>query len=150
MRNFTISGHPSNQTVVDGQTATFTASVDRGSGVNVNYQWYKGGVAVQGATNATYSFAASRSDHNDTVYVRVSNGTGAINSNSARVYVQYQPVVGNLSPQTVGVGQTISFNYSRTGNPATYTYQWQKDGANIPGATNRSLGITADANSGGS
>src|SRR5580658_8211489 len=48
----TVTG-PASQTVMVGQTATFTVTAS-GSGP-LTYQWYKNGVAISGATSSTYT-----------------------------------------------------------------------------------------------
>src|ERR1035441_2779505 len=49
----TIVTQPGNQSVPTGQAATFTV-VASGTGP-LNYQWEKNGVAISGATTATYT-----------------------------------------------------------------------------------------------
>jgi len=51
-------------------------------------------------------------------------------------YVQNQPpqIVTQPAAQTAGVGQTATFSVSATGTPPL-SFQWQKNGANIAGAT---------------
>src|SRR5580700_5829844 len=48
--------------------------------------------------------------------------------------------------QTVNVGQTATFSVSATG-AMPLTYQWQKNGANIPGATSASYTTPATTSS---
>ena len=43
--------------------------------------------------------------------------------------------------QTVTAGTTVTFSTGASGTPAP-TFQWRKDGANLPGATNASLVLT--------
>jgi hypothetical protein len=75
-----ITTQPTNLSVRVRSTATFSV-VATGS-APLSYQWYKNGVAVTGATAATYSFVTSRSDNNASIYVRVRNQLGSVNSNT--------------------------------------------------------------------
>jgi autotransporter-associated beta strand protein len=68
---------PTNLTVAAGLTASFSGLA---SGTpNIRYQWYKNGVAVLNATNATYSFTAATADNNATIYLVASNTVSAVN-----------------------------------------------------------------------
>jgi len=51
---------------------------------------------------------------------------------------------GKAPPQTVEVSQPVTFSATVTGS-APRTYQWQKDGADIPGATGKTYAIAAAA-----
>src|ERR1700757_2262056 len=48
----TITTQPANQTVVAGQTVTFTVVA---TGSALSYQWNKNGAAISGGTSSTYS-----------------------------------------------------------------------------------------------
>src|ERR1700730_17656314 len=48
---------PANQTVMVGQTATFSVTAS-GTGP-LSYQWFKNGVAISGATSSTYTTPAT-------------------------------------------------------------------------------------------
>jgi hypothetical protein len=75
-----ITTQPTSLTVQVRSTATF--SVVATGTAPLSYQWYKNGVAVTGATAATYSFVTARSDNNASLYVRVMNQLGSVNSNT--------------------------------------------------------------------
>jgi hypothetical protein len=75
-----ITTQPTSLTVQVRSTATF--SVVATGTAPLSYQWYKNGVPVTGATAATYSFVTARSDNNASIYVRVRNQLGAVNSNT--------------------------------------------------------------------
>ena len=67
------------------------------------------------------------------------NSAGTATSNPATLTVNVVPVF-TTQPQSVPafVGSTISFTAAATSS-TTITYQWQKDGINIPGATSPTL-----------
>src|SRR5437016_11435346 len=59
-------------------------------------------------------------------------GSGSVNGGAIAPYINTQ-----LANQTVSVGQTATFSVGAAGTPPL-TYQWQKNGADIPGATSSS------------
>ncbi|MBK7292517.1 MAG: hypothetical protein IPI84_01650 [Holophagaceae bacterium] len=81
-----ITTQPVGITVSAGATATF--SVVAAGTAPLSYQWFRNGVAITGATQAAYSFTASRNDNGATFKVRVENQAGAVTSNSAILRVR--------------------------------------------------------------
>lgn len=82
----TVTG-PTSQTVMVGQTATFTVTAS-GSGP-LTYQWYKNGVAITGATSNTYTTPGTVAGDNGAVFtVVVSNAAGSVTSVGATLTVQ--------------------------------------------------------------
>jgi len=74
-----ISTQPVSQSVIAGQTATF--SVAAASTVPVSYQWLKNGAAISGATSPIYTTpATTASDEGAQFTVTVTNSTGSITS----------------------------------------------------------------------
>src|SRR2546429_682866 len=59
-------------------------------------------------------------------------GSGSVNGGAIAPYINIQP-----ANQTVSVGQTAIFSGGAAGTPPL-TYQWQKNGVDIPGATSSS------------
>ena len=132
-----ITTSPTNQTVTAGQTATFTA-VAAGT-APLSYQWQKNGANIAGATAASYTTpVTTTSDSGSTFGVVVSNTVGTVTSATATLTVSAAPVGPSIttSPtnQTVTAGQTATFTAVAAGT-APLSYQWQKNGANIAGAT---------------
>ncbi len=133
----TITTQPVNQTVTAGQTATFTATAT--GTAPLSYQWQKNGANISGATSSSYTTpAATTSDSGSTFGVVVSNSAGTVTSNAATLTVNPAPVAPTITTQptnhTVTAGQTATFTVTATGT-APLSYQWQKNGANIAGAT---------------
>jgi hypothetical protein len=132
-----ITTQPSNQTVTAGQTATF--SVTATGSAPLSYQWKKNGTAIAGATGATYVTPATViGDNASTFLVVVSNSVGSQTSSAATLTVSAvaaAPVITvQPSNQSVTVGQTATFSVTATGS-APLSYQWQKNGTAIAGAT---------------
>ena len=72
----TVASAPANQTVITGQTATFSVSAT--SSVALSYQWQKNGVDIPGATAATYrTSTVDTSADNAQFAVRITASTTA-------------------------------------------------------------------------
>jgi hypothetical protein len=136
----TITKQPVSQTVAAGQTATF--SVVATGTTPLSYQWLKNGANIAGATLSSYATpVTTAADGGSTFNVVVSNTAGTTTSNTATLTVNAAPVAPTITTQpanqTVTAGQTATFSVVATGT-APLSYQWQKNGANIAGATSSS------------
>jgi len=133
-----VATQPANQTVTVGQSATF--SVTASGTAPLTYQWQKNTTNITGAAASSYTTpATSTADNGAQFRVVVTNSAGNATSNSATLTVSSP---SNAAPkittqpanQTVTVGQAATFTVVASGMPAP-TYQWQKNGTNIGGAT---------------
>lgn len=134
-----ITTQPQSQTVVAGQTATFTVAATSGSAMT--YQWFKDAQPIAGATNATLSLANVQSANAGSYTVTVTNTTGPTASNAATLTVVTPAAPSITTPpqsQTVLEGQSATFTVVASGSP-TLTYQWKKGSAAIAGATTSTL-----------
>ena len=141
-----------NVTVTAGQTATF--SVSASGTAPLSYQWRKNTTNISGATAASYTTPATTAPDNGAKFdVVVSNGAGSATSNQAILTVNAAPVAPTITTQpanqTVAAGQTATFSVVASGT-APLTYQWQKNGSAISGATATSYTtpVTTTADSG--
>jgi lysophospholipase L1-like esterase len=131
-----ITTPPANQTVTAGQSATF--SVVANGTAPLSYQWQKNGANISGANAASYvTPATTTADNGSTFDVIVSNSVGSVTSSSATLTVGAAAVPPSITTppanQTVTSGQSATFSVVATGT-APLSYQWRKNGANIPGA----------------
>ncbi len=135
-----ITTQPVNQTIIAGNAVTFIAAAS-GSPAPT-YQWQKNGVAISGATSSTYTIASVASGDAGSYTVVAANSVGSATSNSATLTVQLVPVF-STQPQSLPafVGATINFTAVATSSTAI-TYQWQKNGINIPSATGPTLSLS--------
>jgi hypothetical protein len=86
-RPFSVTVSPTLVTLAVGQSRTFTCSVLGGTSP-FSYQWYLNGIAVPGATEASWTFTPSYGSY--TVYVKVTDSAGA-QATSNRVLVRVTP-----------------------------------------------------------
>src|SRR5437879_4276730 len=144
-----IAAQPTSQTVMAGQTATFTvAATGRGP---LKYQWQRNGAAISSATSSSYTTpATTNSDNGAQFTVLVSNTIGTAVSSAATLTVNGAPlapsVVTQPTSQTVTAGQTALFSVAATGT-GPLTYQWRKNSVAITGATSSTYTTPATASS---
>lgn len=81
----TVSAQPSAVSVVSGQNANFSVTVN-GSGP-FTYQWLKNGNAITGATASSYSAPVTMGDTGSQFSVVVTNSVGNVSSNAAALTV---------------------------------------------------------------
>ena len=87
-----ITGHPANQTVLQGQPATFTVTAT--GGAPLSYQWQRNQAAINGATSSSYTIpSAAISDSGAKFRCVVTNASGSATSNEATLTVQALPPV---------------------------------------------------------
>jgi hypothetical protein len=142
-----ISTQPTAQTACVGQPATFTVAA---TGTGLTYQWRKGGVNIAGATTASYTIptvATGDAGNYDVVVSGTCNPSRT--SNAVALTVRDLPAItSHPTAVTVCAGQPASFTVSATGSGLTY--QWRRNGTNIPGATSStySIGSASSLNAG--
>ncbi len=137
-----IVNQPTNLSLALGRSASFTVTI---TGTSPNYQWYKGtpgsGVAVSGATNATFTINSTVMTDAGTYYVVVSNRVGSATSTGAILHIQEPNQI--LMPMNF----TWKFNTNAVNIPGFYTNgfndsSWPSgpgafcpDGENLSGGT---------------
>jgi hypothetical protein len=123
--------------------AVLSLSVTASGTAPITYQWRRNGVAISGATSASYTVASVAAADAGSYDVIVSNVVGGVTSPSATVTVSApvavtaQPVGGSVNP---GAGKTFSVTASGT---APIAYQWRRNGVDIAGATSAAYTIDA-------
>jgi NHL repeat len=128
-----IATQPANASVTDGQSGSFT--VTAGGSAPFSYQWHRNGVAIAGATSATYTIPAVSyaRDTGAQFNVFVTNNASTVSSGEATLTVI--PVAPTMTSapqsQTLTAGATASFSATASGT-TPLTYQWNKNGVPIP------------------
>jgi len=131
---FSITQQPSDASVIEGATASFSTGV---SGVGISYQWYDvtggGFVALPGQTGTNLIFTAQASQDQHKYEMVVSAGLTSVTSSIVTLTVQSSAplITSDLPPELlVYTGATIKLPVTVVGT-APLTYQWQKNGANL-------------------
>jgi|GEM_PF-3690942 len=126
----TITAQPASTTVCEGSSVTFTVA---STGTVSSYQWYRNDVVLAGATSSSYNVLAFSSNNGDKYKVMILDPCGNVQSSEATLTVNLKPVI-TTSPanatKCIGEGHSFSVVATNVG-----TYQWQKNGVNIAGAT---------------
>jgi hypothetical protein len=133
-----ITTQPVSQAVCAGSGATFTVTA---TGTNITYQWRKAGVDISGAISSSYTIAnVAGSDAANYDVIITGTCTPSATSSSVALVVNQAPTI-TIQPisQTVFAGAGVTFTTVATGTGLSY--QWRKDGFNIPGATAASYTI---------
>jgi len=135
-----IVTQPVSKTVKQYSSVTF--SVVATSSVAMSYQWKKDGVAISGATHASYTLSSAPISKSGNYSVVVKNVFGSTTSNTAKLVVTDAPKITKQPiGQTVTVGSTVSLVAAVSASPAP-TYQWKRNGVAISGATSATLTLT--------
>ncbi len=138
-----IISHPANLAVTVGESATFSVTA---SGFEpFTYQWKRGKSTIAGATSSVYTIPVTvLTDSGMKFRCAVSNSHGAVLSNEATLIVRngVPAIVVQPQSQTVDEGQTVTMAASVSGSQPLL-YRWQRNRANITGATNASYEFAA-------
>ena len=132
---------PTDQTLVQGSNATFTASV---SGLPLpTLQWLANGTNVPGATSSSLIVSNVQYSQNGHAYSLVASNSAGQATNSATLFVLVPPAI---SQQPTNLAVTVSspavFSVTASGVPAV-KYQWRKNGSPIANATNATYTISS-------
>ena len=140
-----ITEQPQSRTVIGGIQASFSVTAS-GSG-DFTYQWRFMGTPILAATNRIYSISKTQSNDAGNYDVVVQNSSGTVISSTAVLKVIVAP---SITRQPVSLkltaGTDLSFTVEVSGT-APLSYQWQRNGQNIAGATS-SIYKIANAQSG--
>ncbi|NMP36710.1 MAG: hypothetical protein GX051_01080 [Clostridiales bacterium] len=146
----TVSITMSGLSPVVGQTVTANTENVTPSGASLAYQWYRGSVAISGATSKTYIVAPE--DYNNKLKVSVTaNGrgyTGELTSAQTFFGVGAATLGGTVSISGIlAVGKTLTAqteNITPSGITA-FNYQWYRGDTKINGATTKTyVPVAAD------
>ena len=130
-----------------GQTLTTTTGTWTGTPTpTYAYQWQRAGANISGATGSTYTLVSADVGSAIRCVVTATNTAGSASANSnatssvAADNTPFKPV-NTVLPEISGlavIGNILTVTTGTwTGNPSsiTYTYQWQRLGVDISGAT---------------
>lgn len=130
---------PTNAAVTNGANATFTVTVS--GSAPFTFQWSKDGNpladggTISGSSSNVLRLTGVTAGDVGSYSVSVANTVRTTNSASASLNVIVAPTIDvPPSPVAVVAGSSASFSVVASGT-APFSYQWRKDGVNIPGAT---------------
>jgi sugar lactone lactonase YvrE len=133
----TINGQAQNQTVAQGQNATFM--VNASGSTPLYYQWLFNGANLPGATDSTYTRFSAQPADAGAYSVIVSNSVDVAVSSNANLTVIVPPII-SVQPtnQLITISNSVTFavGVSQGTSPS---YQWLKNGSPIGGATQSSF-----------
>ena len=138
-------------TICTGTSIIFTPTPTNG-GASPSYQWQKNGTTIAGASTASYSTTTAANGDKFSV-VMTSNATCAspLTATSSQVNITVNPtlvpdVTINASATTICIGTNVTFTSTPTNGGTSPSYQWQKNGTNVAGASTSSYSTTAATN----
>jgi Calx-beta domain len=142
-----ITLQPVNTTNAVGTPATLTAAATTTTTVT-NYQWFRNGVAIVGATNASYSVASVAVANYGSYRVEVSDGSYTTVSSTAVISSPGLSIVTQPTSVVIAVNLATSFSVGIGGTSTGVTnYQWQLASTNLLTAiaTNNPYNFTSRA-----
>jgi len=101
-----------------------------------SYTWEKDGVVIPGATSATLTVIES--GH----YTATAELGVCSESDDIDVYIEPRPIVSLPADIVDCEGNVVTLTPTISNLSGNEAYQWQKDGVDIPGATNATLDVT--------
>ena len=137
-----ITQQPTNLALDDGQPANF--SVQLADATGAVYRWTRNGASIPGATNASYTIpAVTLADNNSTFRCVIYNPYGGTNSATALLAVRTPPSFVVAPVDTVRYITQPGALTAVVNGSLPLSYQWFKDSALMPNATNASLNFAA-------
>ena len=136
-----IVAQPTNQVPKYGLPTRFAVTAD--GGIPLNYQWFRNGDLVNGATNPALAIASATESFAGAYSVVVTNSYGTATSSVARLTVQLPPLI-LAQPESQWPLYAAPATFKVAVDGATpQRFQWLRDGSGVGGATNQSLAISS-------
>ncbi len=127
-------------------------SVVANSATPAKYQWTKNGNPIFDATTPTLSLTNVQAGDAGTYALVVTNVAGSVTSAPIVLTVNAAAVAPTLvsqpTPQTAAIGLSVTFSVAANGT-APFTYQWKKDGVNVPSGNAATLALVVSATTAG-
>jgi hypothetical protein len=135
-----ITAQPISQAVPGGANVTFTVTAS-GTGP-LSYQWFFNRTNRIGSNSSTLTLTGVQFAASGNYSVQITNVLGKVTSTNADLIVNVPPfIITQPTNTTVLVGSVVTLSVTASGT-APLSYQWQKEGTALVGATQPSLVLT--------
>jgi len=142
-----ITTQPTNQTVIAGQTASFTVAAN--GTTPLSYQWYQNGTLLGGATAPAYTKTNAQIVDAGSYFVVVANSARSVTSAVVTLTIKYTltvtPTAGGTvtnSPNQPSYTTNSAVTLTATADPGSSFIGWSGDA----GGTNNPLDVTMTTN----
>ena len=132
-----ITLQPINQKACTGDNVILQVAA---TGDYINYQWFKDGDPILGATSSTLQFNPIDYSARGQYQCRIQNNCGTVWSNTVWIWVNTAPII-TQQPQGISTCEGENYTLSVTALGDSISYQWQLEGIDIPGATSNTYTI---------
>ncbi len=137
-----IKVQPASASITAGRSTRLSVVA---TGAGLSYQWFKGGIAIGGATGSSYT--ASAADSYTVVVSSSRAGAKSVTSATATVSVSATTIAPTLTTQpvaaTVTAGAPVAFSVTAGGTDLAYA--WYRNGVAIASATAPTYALDAAA-----
>ncbi|MBN1143091.1 MAG: immunoglobulin domain-containing protein [Bacteroidales bacterium] len=140
-----IIQQPADLTLCSGNAALIPVTA---SGTGLTYEWKRNGITVAddgtiaGSQTASLSINLANTNHSGIYHCIITGVCGSVTSNPANIEVLDQiTVTSQPASENVCQGESASFEVMATGQISSW--QWQKNGVDIAGATSANYSINA-------
>ncbi len=135
-----FTSQPISKFVHEGAAASFTVTA---TGTEpIAFQWYHGEVLIENADGATLTIEDAKASDAGDYHCVASNAAGPVASETVSLEVRLKPrIVKDPQPARVRPGAKVVFGVEVSGF-APLSYQWLKDGVELPGQTNPMLELS--------
>lgn len=132
----TITSQPVSQTICEGNALNLSITT---TGTVSGYQWKRNGTNINGATSTSFNIPMAAISDAGVYTIDVTHATcGTTSSNNATITINPQTAITTQPvSQTLCSGDALALSVAATGS--NLSYQWQKDGSNLVGATGSTI-----------
>ncbi len=132
-----ISSQPASQSVCPGEMVSFIVATDDTS---ATYQWFKNNVEIPGETTNILQIDSAGIANAGAFFCEITNGCGIAKSSAAILSLKGPATItGQPQDQVVEVGDKVTISLTASGT--SISFQWMKDGIDIPNGNNYSYVI---------
>ena len=133
----TFSDQPSSTLLLEGNSLTLSVAA-QGTG-RLDYQWLKDNEPIPGATFPSFTITDAEEDDGGSYQCEVTNIVGPVSTTPATITIGLKPrIVAAPIPRGIVVNGKVVFTVEASGL-GPLTYQWLRNGVEIPGATSNTL-----------